>query len=677
MRRPKDAWKKAGARPGESNNVGSPKVKIQFLPDDQVQQTFRKIASEQKRLVVNANVYNNVIERGKAHWSQLTLGMNQALGVFQSLISAGKTLWKLTKETARAMDLDINAMDALHVKMKSMEDLRKSSGGTISDEDLQRMFLTAEQVGITVEKFQEMERIALALSNKIGDETTPVLQRLLVAIQSGRTESLKRLGINIEMNKELQREAVLRGLIFNELSAMEKINLSIDIISRKTLETKKKYLHKLSRQNKLEKLSIANAEDFGMRLKTVGSIFEGLVTGDWQYFDEVAVPHWIDRMNNIAAVLSGNAKRMNKVGESMLELVRIINNPLAKAQKSVHNYMSQVSGDVYTQQRALDKLTNDILDNIEALQGYEDATGQTAKSIKNLNNELIAVDEIFYRLQKSMTAFEEKTNLAKFTESILKDKKKRRAGKIKPFVDVESITHNITKGMWGLLDPKTVTALDDLNAKIIAVNESLDMTATILQGGIVDRLNEDMATQMVNAIDIQVDSLSYFLDSTTVLTNNAVDTYSMLGAAAMDMFNAWGKGHKQGLKSTGAFFGELTKMHKAFALFLAPFYFAEGLAHLSHMDWALAAFAFASSAKYAYVGGMALANAITGSGGQQKTAGHQREMPSGLSSTAQQETKTEHHYHIYAPIHGSMEELQVTWHDETQQLVERGLIAEG
>ena len=339
--------------------------------------------------------------------------------------------------------------------------------------------------------------------------------------------------------------------------------------------------------------------------------------------------------------------------------------------------MKVLTGDVFHQQQAVYGLEKEVRLHIHKLKAWEKATGETATEVRVFTDVLAQLGKVTQGLDRSMMAFERITDLGDALRLVDAGRQyKIGVGRKKDKREVSDVIGDL----WGLDPRETMSMMDELNLKAERTIELMSIATEHAERAQMLRMDdtyqiESMASTLFSSITTQIDGLSYFLDASDVVHDRVMAQYTSLGSAALDMVDSWSRGQTQAIKATGTFFGQLIKIHKQFALFMAPFFIAEGIGHLSRLNFLQAFQAFAAAAKYAWVGGSAIAGMVPGSSGGQTTPGPM-ERPSSIQRT-ETPARQEHHYHIYAPIHGSLEDLQVTWHDETQQLVQRGLIVSG
>jgi len=192
------------------------------------------------------------VQKIKAGWVGVTVGLNQGLELFGKLVDAASALKDKVEETARIRQVEQRFTQKLNV---SVQELAEASGFQLTDIGLQKFALQAQQAGVSMDEFKGLLDLALKASAASGKEFEQVFEGIFVDTVVGASDSfLEQIGIVADMgtiteayakkhgiakdaiDKTVQKQAMLNYLLTEGKGKFENVNVDSYITELKRAE---------------------------------------------------------------------------------------------------------------------------------------------------------------------------------------------------------------------------------------------------------------------------------------------------------------------------------------------------------------------------------------------------------------------------------------------------------
>ncbi len=190
---------------------------VELIGKDGITKLLDSAATEALRLERNmkrgqkaGNTLAKSVSKIGSNWAMVVTGLNQGLELFDKMTSAAQAVTQHVAETARMRQVEARFTQQLNV---SLEQLSQAAGFQLSDLELQKFALQAQQAGVSMQQFQKLLDVSLRASAATGKDFGAVFEGLFVDTVVGATDSfLEQIGVVADMGTITEAYAKKMGI---------------------------------------------------------------------------------------------------------------------------------------------------------------------------------------------------------------------------------------------------------------------------------------------------------------------------------------------------------------------------------------------------------------------------------------------------------------------------------
>ncbi len=183
------------------------------------------------------------------------------------------------KEGTQDLDIERAFFNKFKRGNKLLKDARTELKGAVEDTDIQKLFIVGTNLGMTAENLLAISRAAANLAGQTGEDTKQLFEEMVRSLASGRTQTIKARGVQIDMNQAVREYAALIGKIPSQLSDMEKGQAALRGLMAQNTKLFKKGAKTTSDSYKSASATVGN---FFSTLKQNSVIITAGLINDWK-----------------------------------------------------------------------------------------------------------------------------------------------------------------------------------------------------------------------------------------------------------------------------------------------------------------------------------------------------------------------------------------------------------
>lgn len=186
-------------------------------------------------------------------WSDVVTGLNQGLELFSKIGGAAQAVNETVKQTIANRQIEAQFVEKINF---SVEKLSQAAGFQLSDVDLKRFALQAQQAGVSMTQFQKLLDVSLRASTATGLDFEQVFEGLFVDTVVGATDSfLEQLGVVADLGTVTEKYAAEQGIAKDQIDKTVQSQAALalvlgDVSKRFEGVTVDNFVSELSRANR-------------------------------------------------------------------------------------------------------------------------------------------------------------------------------------------------------------------------------------------------------------------------------------------------------------------------------------------------------------------------------------------------------------------------------------------
>lgn len=192
----------------------------------QAQRSMRKLGKATQETAQRSGAFGKValnLKTVNLAWTEMNSKISLVSTALQAPLAIYNTIINRLKSGEIAGNADIIFRQMHDQAQNAMDRMNEVTRGIMTETDIQQLANQMELLGATTDQQVKVLEVATKMKIATGKDMSATAERLVTAVISGRTSSLKMLGVTIDLKKATEDYALSQGKTTAELSKADQI----------------------------------------------------------------------------------------------------------------------------------------------------------------------------------------------------------------------------------------------------------------------------------------------------------------------------------------------------------------------------------------------------------------------------------------------------------------------